>query len=80
MAYKYPIYKKAKYRVTNDEHITFVVKFTGPSTGEVIKAINEPSWKVGDTNTSFIEHYETDHWEDYPNPTLKTYKIGDYNA
>ena len=45
----------------------FVVKFTGLTTGEIVKEDAEKDWGIGRISTKWIEHTRTDIWEYLPN-------------
>ena len=65
-----PIFKVSG-KGTNEE---FVVKFTGPTVGEVVFAMPDSTHKIGDVSDKWYDHSREDCWKDVSyNPERKLY-------
>jgi len=66
----YPIFKVSG-KGTNEE---FVVKFTGPTVGEVVFAMPDSTYTIGHVSDGWYEHNRKDCWEDVSyNPKRRLY-------
>lgn len=75
MKQEYPLYKKFIGKTK-----PFIVKFTGPKHGTVVKNYGNPTRKEGEYSTNWYHHDDKSNWEDTDwydgkDANLKIYKV-----